>query len=336
MKLHANCKGFDLRRNLTIFTSVMGILTPPILKRGDIIGICAPASAPDTTATLDAGIRYLERLGYRIKLGRNVHRKRGYLAGTDAQRAADLNSLFGDPRVKAIFTVRGGYGSHRILPLLNYRAIKRNPKILVGYSDITALQLAIFAKTRLLSFSGPMVASDMGRSFTGEAEAWFWRCMTSARKLPPLPCRKDSFQEIGTQRPSSGRLLGGNLSLVAALVGTPYFPSTENIILLLEEIDERPYRIDRLLHQLKLAGVLDRSKGLALGAFTGCLPAKGKRSLTLIDVFRETFHRYSYPILSRFRVGHLKNPMTIPVGALVRLNPRRQQMEFLETILSAG
>ena len=312
----------------------MRIITPPILKRGDVIGICSPASAPGTNNALDRGVRYLERLGYRIKLGENVHKKRGYLAGTDLQRASDLNELFADPQVKAIFTVRGGYGSHRILPLLNYRAIKHHPKILVGYSDITALQLAIFAKTGLVSFSGPMVSSDMGGNFTGEAEAWFWRCLTVKEKLPPLSCEKNSLFRTGRKKASIGRLMGGNLSVVAALVGTPYFPSTNDIILLLEEIDERPYRIDRLLQQISLAGIIDRSKGMALGAFRGCTPARGKPSLTLREVFRGIFHEYPYPILSGFHYGHLKNPMTIPIGTTVRLNAREARMEFLEPVVS--
>ncbi|MBI3363373.1 MAG: LD-carboxypeptidase [Ignavibacteriae bacterium] len=312
----------------------MRIIKPSALKRGDIIGICAPASAPDADDTLDKGIRYLERLGYRIVLGNNIHKKRGYLAGTDAQRASDLNDLFDDSRVKAIFTVRGGYGSHRILSLLNYMTIKRNPKILVGYSDITALQLAIFSKTALITFAGPMISSDMGKRFTGEAEEWFWQCMTSTKKLPPLSYEKNSLQQLGTKNVSSGILLGGNLSLVAALVGTPYFPPIQDIVFLLEEIDERPYRIDRLLQQIKLAGLIDRSKGIALGTFIGCTPAKGKSSLTLREVFHETFHDYSYPILSGFRHGHLKNPVTIPIGIRVRLNARRERMEFLEPALS--
>ena len=311
----------------------MNIIKPPPLRRGDVIGICAPASAPEKDHSLQQGIRYLEQLGYVVKLGNNIHRKHGYLAGSDMHRASDVHDLFADRQVKAIFAARGGYGSHRILPLLDYQTIKRNPKILVGYSDITALQLAILMKTGLLSFSGPMVASDMGKKFTGVAEEWFWRCVTSTKKLPSLPSKKNFIGAV-KKKISSGRLIGGNLSILAALVGTPYVPSLNNSILLLEEIDERPYRIDRLLQQLKLGGVLAQSRGAVLGTFVNCLPAKGKSSLTLREVFRETFSNYSYPILSGIRYGHVQNPMTMPIGAMIRLDAEQKRVVFLESCLS--
>jgi muramoyltetrapeptide carboxypeptidase len=308
----------------------MKIIKPHALKKRDIIGICAPASAPDTRENLQRGVRYLERLGYRVKLGKNLSQRHGYLAGTDKQRAADMNDLFADPQVKAIFAARGGYGSHRILPLLNYPLIQKHPKIFVGYSDITALQLAMFAKTGLVTFSGPMVASNLGMKLNGKAEESFWDILTSPTIPIPLSCPEKLSQPSLAVKISTGRMLGGNLSLVAALVGTKYFPPVHDIILLLEEIDERPYRIDRLLQQIRLAGILNRSKGIALGQFVGCVPGRGKSSLTLSQVFREVFATFRYPVLGGIHYGHIKNTLTIPIGILSRLKNHSGKIEFLE------
>ncbi len=307
----------------------MRIIKPPRLKAGDVIGICAPASAPDTEERIDRGIRYLERLGYRVEPGKHIYRKRGYLAGTDAERAADVNALFTNPKVKAIFTVRGGYGSHRILPLLRYEAIKRYPKILVGYSDITALQLALLSKTGLVSFSGPMVASDFAAGFRGNAEERFWQLLTSTKRPPPLKARVQTG--VSATKSSIGRMVGGNLSLVSALVGTPYFPAFHDIILLLEEIAERPYRIDRQFQQMKLAGLFDRVSGIALGKFIDCGPDPGKPSLSLDQIFRETFRPLRVPVLTHLQYGHVANPQTIPLGISVRLNAKAKRVEFLES-----
>ncbi len=308
----------------------MRVLKPTILKPGDVIGVCAPASALEANENLERGIRYLERNGYRIKLGKNLLRKHGYFAGTDAQRASDINDLFADPQVKAIFVARGGYGSHRILSLLDYRRIKQNPKILVGYSDITALQLGLFAKTGLVTFSGPMVASDLGRKLTPEAEDSFWKTLTSASNPAPITCATTLSSGPNTVKRSVGRILGGNLSLIAALVGTGYFPDIRNLILLLEEIDERPYRIDRLLQQINLAGILDRATGIALGKFINCAATAGKPSLTLDQVFQETFSGFRYPVLSGFDYGHTKSPLTIPIGIRASLSTHSRKIGFLE------
>lgn len=308
----------------------MKIRKPRLLKKGDVVGVCAPASAPNANENINRGIRYIERNGYRVKLGKNLFRRHGYLAGTDVQRASDINDLFSDPQVKAIFVARGGYGSHRILPMLDYTYIQQNPKIFVGYSDITALHLALFTKTGLITFSGPMVASDMGITLSGQAEESFWDTLTSPAIPKPLSCPDNLSQSHPSKGTFAGRILGGNLSLTAALVGTEYFPSIRDIILLLEEIDERPYRVDRLLQQIRLAGILKRSRGVALGQFINCTPGTGKPSLTLNQVFREVFATFPYPILGGLQYGHRKNSFTIPVGTLASLNIRSKQIDFLE------
>ena len=305
-------------------------MKPPRLRPGDTIGICAPASPPASLSHLDAGIRYLERIGFRVKLGTHIYRKRGYLAGSDLQRASDLNAMFSDRSVKAIFTVRGGYGSHRILSLLDYRMIRRHPKILVGYSDITALHCALFTKVGLVTFSGPFVV-ETGRSMSVESEERFWRCLMSAQ--PPAPIHQNRREQFGqnSRGRQTGQLLGANLTLLSTLVGTPFFPSAHNPIYFLEDIGERPYRINRMLQQLQLAGVFAHAGGIALGSFAGCTPEKGKPSLSLREIFREVFGPFDFPVVSGFHYGHVRNSAAFPIGVRVRLDGTRGSMTFLES-----
>lgn len=333
----------------------MEILKPPRLKKGDLIGIAAPASPPSSYKKLSTGIRYLEQLGYNVLLGKHLHDRRGYLAGSDEARARDLNDLFSNPKVKAIFMARGGYGSHRILSLLNYNIIKRNPKILVGYSDITALQLAIFKMTRLITFSGPMVATEFGDGLNGIAEEQCWQCLTSTRPLgvlknpnqkklnplnrgmrtglrPPYSTSLSARRAVGGIVDRRGKLLGGNLSVVTALLGTSYFPPLKDSILVLEELEEPPYKIDRMLHHLKLAGVFSQSAGVVLGEFTDCHPLDRKKpSLTLTQVFRDVFAPIHNPVLSGLHYGHVKGSVTLPLGIRTRLDATKGLLEFLES-----
>ncbi|MBI1806850.1 MAG: LD-carboxypeptidase [Ignavibacteria bacterium] len=312
----------------------MRIIKPKRLRPGDTIGICAPSSPPTSATSIDKGIAYIESLGFRVEVGKNVFRKSGYLAGSDAQRAADLNALFANPKVHAIFTVRGGYGAHRILPHLDYSSIKRNPKIVLGYSDITAIHLALFSKVGLVSFSGPMVAVEMCEGLKGETEELFWRALMSRNPMPPFRRKADKHIRLKNGRLATGRLLGGNLSLMAALVGTRFFPHITNPIYLLEETDERPYRIDRMLQQMNLGGLFQHVGGMALGVFTDCDPTKGKPSLSLRRVFQDTFQATRCPIVSGFQYGHIKNSLPFPIGIRVALDGRKGTLQFLESGLS--
>ena len=296
------------------------ITKPKALKRGDVIGVCAPAGPAVDDEDLRKGVRYLEGLGYRVVLSPHVLRRRGYLAGTDKQRASDLMGLFADPKVRAIIALRGGYGTQRILPLLDFPTIRRNPKIVVGYSDLTVLSLALFAKTGLVTFAGPMVAAEMARGLSGVAEEHFWRCLTSTKPLGRFPGPSGAFRK-GT---AEGRILGGNLSLVAAMIGTPYCPSFEKSLVLLEEIGERPYRVDRMLQQMSLAGVWNASRGLILGTFIDCDPEPGKPSLSLHEVFEETFQHFPQPILADLHHGHVRQSLTVPIGVRARIQNTRK------------
>jgi muramoyltetrapeptide carboxypeptidase len=285
-------------------------LKPPALRKGDVIGICAPASPPLRDGDLGRGIAYLEGLGYRIELSRNLLRKNGYLAGTDRQRADDLNIFFRDPRVRAIIALRGGYGSMRILPMIDYAAARKHPKIFVGYSDLTVLQLALWRKCGLVTFAGPMVAGEMSRGLSGYAEELFWRMVSDRRPVGKLRTRMSSM-EGGKAR---GTLLGGNLTMVSHLVGTGYFPPTRNCLLFFEEIGEQPYRVDRMLHHLKLSGALRGVGGVILGQFTDCAPQAGKPSLTVERVMEGVFGDLAVPVVKGLRHGHVAGSLTLPVG----------------------
>lgn len=305
---------------LSIFTVRMKRIRPRALRRNGVIGICAPASPPFRVSDLRDGIRYLEGLGFRVELGRHLYRRDGYLAGTDSERAGDLNALFSDRRVDAVIALRGGYGSTRVLPLLDYRAIKRNPKIFVGYSDLTAVQMALYGRCGLVSFAGPMVAGGMSRGLTGYAEELFWALLTSTRAVGTLRGTRLSAVRRGT---ANGVLLGGNLSMLCHLTGTPYLPATRNALVFFEDIGERPYRIDRMLQHLRLSGFFGGVRGVLLGKFSDCAPEKGKPSLTLRRVFADHLGDLTVPVLEGVHHGHVRGSLTMPVGARVEIRSGR-------------
>jgi muramoyltetrapeptide carboxypeptidase len=314
----------------------VNVLKPPRLKKHDVIGIVAPASAPSSTEKIDKGIRYLERLGYRVELGAHAKAVHGYLAGRDEDRAGDLNAMFADRRVKAIFAVRGGYGTPRLLEHIDYGIIRQHPKILVGYSDLTALQLAIFAKTHLVSISGPMLAVEMAEKMDAFTEEFFWRLLTSSHPIGRVSNPDDTPLRI-LSSPSrklqvKGRLLGGNLSMITSIVGTRLQPSFRDRFLFLEELGEEPYRIDRMLTQLKLAGILRQVKALLLGLFSDCVPTdKTKPTLSVDDVLTEVSDGLTIPVLSGLVYGHLPRRLTMPIGVRAGVDLRSRLFEFLES-----
>jgi muramoyltetrapeptide carboxypeptidase len=311
--------------NLSIFSTTMRPIRPPALRKGDVIGVCAPASPPLRDGDLQKGIAYLEGLGYRVEPGRNLHKKDGYLAGSDEGRAADLNRFFRDRKVRAIISIRGGYGSMRILNMLDYRAVRNDPKIFVGYSDLTAVSLALFARCGLVTFAGPMVAAGMARGLKPAEEELFWRMLTSTRPLGALPTPAKPL--FGGN--ASGVLLGGNLSIVSRLAGTPHLPPLRNAILVLEEVGERPYRVDRMLQQLRLARSLDGVRGVVLGEFTDCRPEEGKPSLTLRRIFKDMFAGLDSPVLTGVRHGHVSGSLTLPIGLRVTIRAgKRSSVTF--------
>ena len=313
----------------------MRIVKPKRLKKGDLIGIISPSSSPDELFRINRGVSYLENLGYKVKVGKNVGHYHGYLAGTDEERGNDLHNMFTDKNVKAIICVRGGYGSPRLLDKIDFKVIAHNPKIFVGYSDITALQMAFLIKTGLITFAGPMLAVDFYNSVSPYTEEMFWALVTSNKKFGriELPEHKKTFTIIkGSAR---GRIVGGNLTTLTSLIGTKYFPEMKNKLLVLEEIGEAPYRIDRMFNQLKLAGVFNLISGLILGAFTDCFESDPeKKTLSLGEVVSDYVDKLKKPVIYNFTHGHLKDNITIPMGANIKLNASRSIIEISENVVS--
>jgi len=308
----------------------MDIRKPRRLQRGDCIGLITPASAVADAVRIEQGTKYLESLGYRVVVGEHVNKLRGYLAGTDDERAADINAMFANPDVSAIFCLRGGYGTPRLLPLINYRMIARNPKIFVGYSDITALQLALWRKCGLVTFQGPMAAVDFAGEVDAFAQEWFWKIVTSPTAIGRLDTEKGPTI---TLRPgvARGRLLGGNFALLNALLGTRYQPDFTGAILFLEDTDEEPYRIDRMFTHLRHASVLEKCKALLLGQFTNSEAADPTLpSLTLGEVLEDAASWTTVPVLSNIPFGHIPRKLTMPVGVHVRVDAGARIVEILE------
>jgi muramoyltetrapeptide carboxypeptidase len=302
----------------------MTILKPPRLRRGDVIGLISPASTPLPAEKIEKGARYLEGLGYRIKLGEHVAAQHGYFAGTDAERLSDLNAMLNDPRVKAIFAVRGGYGSPRLLPFVDYQAVRRQPKIIVGFSDITALQLALFRRTGLVTFSGPLPGVEFWQKPDPYTEENFWRLLTSRRRVGPLHNPNRERLRARIRGRGQGRLLGGNLSLLVSNLGTPFSPDYDGAILVLEDVHEELHRIDRLFTQLRNAGVLDQISGLVLGLFTRCQPSDpAKPHLKLAEIFNEVLTWVTAPSVEGFQYGHVARKLTLPFGLEARLDADR-------------
>ena len=307
-------------------------IRPPRLRKGECIGIVAPASPQRDDERLRSGIRYFESLGYEVLPGENLWKRHGYLAGTDDERVADLNAMIRDPRVRMIIAGRGGYGTTRILERIDYRALRRDPKLIVGFSDLTALGCAMLTRCGMMSYSGAMPGVDFWDigNLDPFTEASFWRAVTSS--APYGPIRQPEGSEIRGLRPgkAEGWLLAGNLTLLASLAGTPYLPKGDGAILLIEEIGEEVYRVDRLLAQLYNCGLLGRVAGLAFGAFTGTKPTRVSIDpLPIEEVIDEYVRRAGVPAIGGLLCGHITTKLTLPVGAPVRIDGTRGSMRVL-------
>ena len=308
--------------------SEKNILKPKALKRGDSIGLITPASALSRSA-FESTLENIEALGFRPKYSDNIRVRKGFLSGTDEQRLEDLHSMFEDGSVDGIICARGGYGTGRLLPGLDYDLIEQNPKALIGYSDITALHQAIHLKTGLVTFHGPVGASEYN-DFTLDhlKDVVFKSKKSVVRTL-------EDQQEVLVAGSATGKLAGGNLSLLASLIGTPFQVSYKGCILFLEEIGESTYRVDRMLTQLSQSGVLEGVKGIALGYFTDCEAKEGEEgyevSTSLKEVFRDHFEVLGVPVVAGFPIGHEKHNATLPIGISASLDGEKGKLKLLES-----
>lgn len=307
---------------------------PPRLKPGDTVGLVSPAGALYEPTELALVQEVLAALELKARPGAHALDRYGYLGGTDADRAADLNRMFADPEVDAILALRGGWGCSRLLPMLDYAGIRRHPKILVGYSDITSLLLGIYARSGVVTFHGPVGIStwnpftvDYFRRILFEGEA-----VTMTNPVDTghnLVQTEDRVQTItpGTAR---GRLAGGNLTVLTSIIGSDYLPAWEGHILFLEDTGEEIYRVDRMLTQLKLAGVLDRIAGFVFGKCSSCDPGGGYGSLTLTELFEDHIRPLGIPAWYGAMIGHISDKFTVPLGVEVEIDAGRGAIRMLE------
>ncbi|MEM3832473.1 MAG: LD-carboxypeptidase [Thermoprotei archaeon] len=296
-------------------------IKPRAIGLGDAIGIVAPAGVADPVQ-LNKGIRTLKDLGFEVYLGKTVRRliSKGYFSASDEERANEINEMFSNEKIKAIFSASGGYGSMRILPLLDYSLIKRNPKIFIGYSDITALLIAIHQKTGLIVFHGPMVASDMHNL----SEYTKYNMMKVLMDDEPLgiifnPIDGPLIRVINEGK-AEGGLIGGNLSLIVSTLGTPYEINTEEKILFIEDTNEAPYRVDRMLTQLILAGKLDNVAGVIVCEFKNYESNKLKHTFSLEEVIQDRIGRLNIPAIYGLCCGHGEHKITLPIGVKATLD----------------
>ena len=282
-------------------------MVPPYIRPGDLIGIVSPSGSFERER-LRPGLAYLRERGYRVRVGSAVYDRDRYLAGRDPARAKDLNAMFVDPEIRGVFVSRGGFGAARILGSVDYEAIRRFPKPLVGFSDTTALQLAIFSRTGMVSYTGVTLCGDISESGIPEATGTsLWNALTAGR-----------FDAIAGVEPLRGRtakgtLLGGCLSVVASLAGTGFLPSTDGALLFLEDVNEAPYRVDRTLTQLRMAGVFDRAAGVVFGQFEGCEPERDDEG-TVKDVLRHFSNSIAAPVFCGLPYGHGPGRRVLPIG----------------------
>jgi muramoyltetrapeptide carboxypeptidase len=316
------------------------LLRARVLRPGDTVALVTPSTYVSDPDRLELARRTIEFLGLKYKLGRNVGKRSGYLGGSIRQRLDDLHAAFADPEVKAIFAIRGGYGAAQLLDGIDYNLIRRNPKLLAGYSDITALHLAIHRATGLVTFHGPVTLSRFN-DFTLEQ---FKKAIFSAAPLgrlanPPEPNTLRPRHLTRAIRPGTarGRLTGGNLSLVASLMGTPWEIETEGKILFLEDVDEQPYSMDRMLTQLRLAGKLRGIAGLIIGECNNCRPREFQPSFestfSLGEVLDEILGGLRVPVLSGLAIGHTDDQLTLPLGVMATLDASAATLTIEESAL---
>ena len=311
-------------------------IKPPALKRGDLVALFNPSGFADDALIQRATVN-LENFGFRVMHAAHLRASRGNTAGTIGQRLTDLHTLFEHREVRALWAARGGSGTAQLLPFIDYALVARNPKVVIGYSDLTALHLALFAKAGLVSFHGPVASSGFTPFTVTQLEA----VLIDARPLHSMQTADEHAQRALTERHfaqrvirsgiAEGTLFGGNLSVVASLIGTPFLPREKDALLFLEEISEAPYRIDRMLTQLEHSGALRNVRGAMLGVFVKCEPAANESSLVLSQALDDHFAARPIPSTYGLSFGHVASQWVLPVGVRGRFDADGRSLTLLES-----
>lgn len=314
------------------------VIKPRVLKQGDTVGLITPSTFVSDPDELETASRTIEYFGLKAKWGKNVKKRSGYLGGTIEERVSDLHAMFADPEVKGVFCIRGGYGSAQLLPTIDFDLIRRNPKIFVGYSDITALHLAIGKRTGLITFHGPVALSG----FSDYTQKFYKKALFETEPIgsltnPPESNKLRPRHKLRTVRPgrARGTLTGGNLTLIATTMGTPYEIETMGRILFIEDVGEEPYSMDRMLTQLRISGKLEKAAGIVFGECAGCTSRKFDpsftNSFTLGEVVDEILGKLKIPVLAGLTIGHTEDQLTLPEGVMAMLDADKGELIIEES-----
>lgn len=316
-------------------------IKPKRLQTGDTVGLVAPATAVFQDVEADIARESLEALGLKVTIGRHMRDRHGYLAGEDKARAEDINRFFADKSIAAVLPIRGGWGSARVLPYLDFETIRRNPKILMGYSDITALHNAIQAKTGLITFHGP----NGGGRWDAWSVDYVKRVLFGAEAVtmsnPKALSDRNSLTQVEnrtrtiTPGKARGRMMGGNLTVLTAILGSPFVPDYTDAILFLEDVQENLYRIDRMLTSLKLAGILDKAKGVVFGTCSQCGPGNDNyAALTMEEILADHIKTLGVPAWQGAMIGHDQPQWTVPFGLEVEIDATAGTVTMAEAAVS--
>lgn len=305
------------------------------LKFGDTLGFIAPSGAVRTEGAIERAVAETERMGFKVKLGESAGQKYGYLSGTDEVRARDINVMFADDEVDAIVCLRGGYGAMRILDKLDYDMIARHPKIFMGFSDITALHIALLEKCGLATFHGPMAAANWaGKPLDDFSRESMYRVLMNAEPVGELANPPEYPKQTVNPGQAEGQLVGGNLMLIASSLGTPWEINTKGRIIFIEEIGERTYCVDRMLTQLRLAGKFDDCAGVVFGDFADCPVEYPEFGLTLEEIIRDVVAPCGKPVFTGLRCGHCTPKLTLPFGVKCRMDADQCTLTVLESAVT--
>ncbi|MFN8301625.1 MAG: LD-carboxypeptidase [Saprospiraceae bacterium] len=307
------------------------LIKPAPLRKGAVVGLIAPASPP-APEKFDKAFANLAALGFNVKCGAHLRDRLGHLAGTDDDRLADLHWAFSDPEVEVVWCIRGGYGCSRLLPGIDFDLIRKHPKPFIGYSDVTALHLAISQRTGLVTFHGTVAAGDFPEPTLAHFQATLMQgSATHTIEAPKGPFESPEYQPfVITSGRATGRLTGGNLALLSALAGTPFEPEFRDKLVFIEDVGEQPYRVDRMLTQLLQATDLKHAAAIALGVFADCAPKPDTASLTLEETLRDRLGHLGIPVMYGIPFGHVAYQAVFPYGIRAELDTDAQTLTLLE------
>ncbi|MCB0525333.1 MAG: LD-carboxypeptidase [Lewinellaceae bacterium] len=308
------------------------MLIPKRLKPGATIALIAPSSPP-SAEKLAKALDNLQEFGFEVIEGKSLRKQNGFLAGSDQERLDDIHWAFADDAIDAVWCVRGGYGAGRLLHAIDYKLIRKHPKLFIGYSDVTALHLAFYQQCNLVTFHGPVAASDFPEDTLHHFQSVVMK--GAANHLIQADPENLSGTELKpftiSHGTAQGALTGGNLTLLAALTGTKFSPEFKNRIVFIEEVGEQPYRIDRMLTQLLQGTDLSQAAGIALGVFNECEPKPGSPSFSLEDTLRNQLQNLNIPVVYGIPFGHVAHQATLPYGIQAELDADKQSLLLLES-----